>query len=1177
VTARRGRAAYPTGAASSGGAEEGTRTPTPSRGADFKSAAAADFATPAQPRGILTEPVRPHNAGLSRSFDGPSNGPAKGDEAIRLLFVAVLSAFALIPLSPPHFFASSDGLYHVYRAMEVSRCLGDGVLVCRWMADQFLGYGTPLLNLYSPLVYYVIALFHALGLGWVNATKASMALFMIFSGIAAYAYAADVLSRRAALVVAVAYVYVPYHLTNAYFRGDLPEFAAMAWFPAILWAFGRLARPGPVRDRLPYLVAGATCYAGLVLTHNLSAFLFTGALVLACGAMTVRGVAPSDGGIRGPAWRAAVLLFAALLAAGLSAYLVVPALAEKHLIQIEGLLYISHAEHFPTLAEIMPGRLVHAYGTMFRGSLEYGYKLGPAQVALGALGALAALARWRRFSYRARGEAVLSVLLLAVAFWFTRPESAPAWDAVPLLPFAQFPWRFLLLMALPASLLAGFLVDALPERARQYAAPALVAAVVATSTLGLRPIMANATDTDVEPADATRFELMYHLMGTTAGGEYIPVWARDKPFVSPEALAIALGGSAPAVHAATSDPWVAVERLEKGADRQVFRTTGDTPGRIVLNTAYFPGWRATVDGQAAEIGITQPQGLIALQIPAGGERRIELHFEDTPVRAAAELVSLASLAIVLGLLVAAYVGAPSSRRRVASLTPRPLRREGAGGEGYAAERKSHAGRASAGWRRGLLPRLGLLVAVVALLPFGVAFYSAGYQPPPVARYPLKVNLGDTLMLLGYDLRVDGRPLERNVALPPGTTLELSTYWQTIGRDAERAVRARPYARLTNIDEQNWDFATEQARTSVGDGTVFRSDHLLRAPSGLPPGLYQIDVGALSRDGRPLPIRDMELVELLPSQGWVRIGPVQVAAAPAAPAESLRVASGARYDERVLLDSFDLQIGLSERRSTPEPIPIDGVARARAGETLQLDLLWRALRSRPGDVTVRASLEDKERFVWAVRESEPVDRMYPAWIWSDGEAVRDQLRMPLPPETPPGRYQVRLTLAENGRTLPALAPTGATDGGGARLIDLELARSEAQARDRDVQITERHREKVADDLELLGREIGRDVVAAGDSLDVTLIWRATRDVGPTYRARLSVVGPDGRRWGEVVAAPAGEANPTDRWERGDVFRGRYRLQLSPESPRGEGRLVLELTAPEASAPIGRAELGTLTLR
>ena len=48
------------------------------------------------------------------------------------LVAVSLSLFALIPLLQRHFFASSDGLYHIYRAIEIGRCLQDGAWVCRW-------------------------------------------------------------------------------------------------------------------------------------------------------------------------------------------------------------------------------------------------------------------------------------------------------------------------------------------------------------------------------------------------------------------------------------------------------------------------------------------------------------------------------------------------------------------------------------------------------------------------------------------------------------------------------------------------------------------------------------------------------------------------------------------------------------------------------------------------------------------------------------------------------------------------------------------------------------------------------------------------------------------------------------------------------------------------------------
>ncbi len=1099
--------------------------------------------------------------------------------AFSALLVAALSAFALIPLTPAHFVASSDGLYHIYRAMEVHRCLQSGVLICRWMPDQFLGYGTPLLNLYSPAVYYIIAGFHLLGLGWVTATKASMAVFMVFSGVAAFGYATDFLSRRAAILAAVVYVYVPYHLVNAYYRGDLPEFFAMGWFPAILWAFGRIARPGTLRSRLPYIVAAALCYAGLVLSHNLSAFIYTGILVIYCAFLLLRGLVERQHGLLGAFRPALMLLGATVLAYGLTAYLSFPAILEKHLIQLEGLLYVSHADHFPTLQQIMPNKIIHIYGIIFPESPEYAYKMGLVQVGLGGLGAVVALVFFRRFSFRARGEAAISVFVFGVAFWFARPESLWAWDNIPLLPFAQFPWRFLLLMALPTSVLTGFLVDVFPERWRGYVTPVLVVFTLLTNTLGLRPIMANQVEGDIDLAESTRFELMYHLLGTTVAGEYIPMWVREKPFISPEALAIVLGGESPAVHVPTSDANIRVDRLEKGSNHQHYRASGQRDGRVVLNTVYFPGWRATLNGQPAPIEITDPEGLIALRVPSG-EHRIDLFFDNTPVRTWGEAVSLASLAICLGLLAVAWGPEVVRRIRLArSPHPNPL----PGGEGASPlspwERVGTSALRGVRASRPAIVRGALLVAIIASVPFGVSFYAAAYQPPPFAARPLKINVGDTLMLLGYDLRANGQLLARTESVPAGTTLELSTYWHGL-TEPQRVARTKPYARLSNIDEQNWGFVTETSRTSLRqDGMTFRSDLILQVPRGLPPGVYQIDLGAFSRDGRPMPVRNMELVELLPTQGSIRVGPVQVSRGGSEPGDGLRLGSGATWDQRARLESFDLSIGLSDRRVTPGTVAVDpmtGEAKPRAGETLQIDLLWRSLADHPGRLAVSASLEDDEGYRWANRDSEPVDGMYPAWMWSAHEAVRDQLRMRIPPETPAGRYRLRLKLLENGRPLAVTDHSGTPVGATATLIQVNLGKSEAPAREREVPIAERRRIRVNDELEIVGLELSQDSVAIGEGVTATLIWRATRDVRRDYTAKLRVVGPGGENWGDVAAPVAGALNPTSTWERADIFRARYTVRVHEAAGSGEGQLVVELYEAGTERPSGRAEFGAVSV-
>ena len=1070
--------------------------------------------------------------------------------AFRLLLVSVLSSFALIPLTTHHFFASSDGLYHIYRSIEVNRCLESGLIICRWMPDQFLGYGTPLLNLYSPAVYYVITAFHQLGLGWINATKASMAIFMIFSGIAAYGYALDFLSRRAALLASVVYVYVPYHLVNAYYRGDLPEFFAMGWFPAILWAFGRIVRPGTLRERLPYIVAAAACYAGLVLTHNLSAFIYTGILAIYCGFLLVRGIVERQWNVLGAIRPAIMLLGATMLAYALTAYLSFPALLEKHLIQLEGLLYVSHQDHFPTLKEIMPNRIIHIYGIIFPESPEYAYKMGLVQVALGGLGAVVALLFFRRFSFRARGEALISVIVFCVSFWFTRPDSLWAWDTIPLLPFAQFPWRFLLLMALPTAVLTGFLVDVFSERYQRFVLPALVVFTLLTNTLGLRPIMANTVDGDIDDAEATRFELMYHLIGTTVAGEYVPRWVKDKAFISPEALAIVLGQESPDVHVPTSDRGIQVNRTLKATNEQLFDVEAPTAGRIVLNTVYFPGWRAEVNGQHIELGITSPEGLIAVQVPAGSSK-VRIVFENTPIRTYGELVSLAALVLSVALLVFAWYRQP----RLALSFPRIT------------------------LSRPIAARTALLAAIVALMPFGVSFYAAAYQPPPLAQRPLKINLGDTAMLLGYDLRVNGQLLPHLQPVEPGTTLELSTYWQSIDRDAERLARSQPYARLANIDEQNWGFVVEESRQALtADGFTFRSDTRLLVPNGLPPGVYQIDLG-LFVGGRPVGVRNMELVELLPTQGSIRVGPVQVKSGGAFVELPQNVDT--TFDRHVKLESFDLQQGLNDRRSSPRPIPIEGspaVATVPAGETLQVDLLWRSLQNHPGVFIVNVTLDDEHGFRWATREVEPVDRMYPSWMWSENEVIRDQVRLALPPEIPPGRYQLNVKLFDRGRPLPTLDPQGFPAGTQAKLIDVDILRTEAQPRERDVTIAERKRQKLNDDIELVGNDLGDNrEVTAGSSLDLALVWRALRDVPKEYEARFRIVGRNDQTWGELVMPPTGPGNPTGVWERNDIFKGQYRVPVNRDAGSGDARLVVELREQGTTAVVGRAEIGRVAVK
>jgi len=152
-----------------------------------------------------------------------------------------------------------------------------GVFPARWMPDAAYGLGYPFFNFYASLPYYIAALFKLLGFGFISAIKLTQILGFLTAAASMYPLAKRLFHQEAsAILAALAYTYAPYHLVNVYVRGDaLSEFYAFVFYPLILWALLRL------RDS--FSVVNITCvalaYGALILTHNVSALIFSPVVV----------------------------------------------------------------------------------------------------------------------------------------------------------------------------------------------------------------------------------------------------------------------------------------------------------------------------------------------------------------------------------------------------------------------------------------------------------------------------------------------------------------------------------------------------------------------------------------------------------------------------------------------------------------------------------------------------------------------------------------------------------------------------------------------------------------------------------------------------------------------------------------------------------------------------------
>src|SRR6202011_4642581 len=75
---------------------------------------------------------------------------------------------------------------------------------------------------------------------WMRTLLAMHVLLMIASGGMLYFYARQMMKPAAAAVAMAAYIVLPYHLIDQYYRGALAELLSFVWMPMMLFFIGRL-------------------------------------------------------------------------------------------------------------------------------------------------------------------------------------------------------------------------------------------------------------------------------------------------------------------------------------------------------------------------------------------------------------------------------------------------------------------------------------------------------------------------------------------------------------------------------------------------------------------------------------------------------------------------------------------------------------------------------------------------------------------------------------------------------------------------------------------------------------------------------------------------------------------------------------------------------------------------
>ena len=563
-----------------------------------------------------------------------------------ILFLIILSTFALKGLAQPGFYTSHDGETHVARIAQYYQALADGQIPPRLAGSFYNGLGSPIFVYIYPLPYLLGSFIHLLGFSFVSSFKIIMMLSFIFSGIFSYLWLREIIkSERAAFLGAIFYTWVPYRFSLIYVRASLSETLAYTFLPLVFYSLTKLAS----KQNLIWLTISALSLSALLLSQNLVAamtvpIIGTYILILSFKQHSARYFFRS--------------LIALIWGFAIASVTYLPSLLERQYIRFDEIINIAYYDHFASFWQLV--RSPWGYGFDLSGTVndQLSFQIGLAHLLIITIFIILIVKKVIvRYLISRKSESFINnisksdlilaifffaVLLLSILLMLQTKLTVNIWQQVKLLQIIDIPWRLLGIVALALSFLAAFVVKSIKN--------GLFFLVLIVFVL-----VANRNHLRINQSiffDDNHFDKFY---GTaTQYDEFTPKWRQTTRtpigFDPGKPIEIVAG------NAQFSDILAKSNQISFEADVK-------TPSQIQINKFYFPNWQIFDNGHKIaqnEITITGPtnldlarqrdnSGLMSFEL-SEGSHKIKAKFSETPLRIFANYLSFLSLILAIAVV-----------------------------------------------------------------------------------------------------------------------------------------------------------------------------------------------------------------------------------------------------------------------------------------------------------------------------------------------------------------------------------------------------------------------------------------------------------------------------------------------------------------------------------------------
>jgi len=542
--------------------------------------------------------------------------------------ITVVSIILGWQLFRPGYYPMHDDL-QVMRMYQMDICFKDGQIPCRWARDMGNGFGQPMFNYYSAFPYYLGQLFRSIGLQYVDIVKIVFFLSLIVSGFSMYLLSSILLSTTASVIASIAYLTFPYHALDIFVRGALSESWGLALVPLTLYTCLNFLRQGSLKRGLSLSISLSL----LLTTHNLTT-LFTVPLLVVFVTFSFFYFKLNYKNL-------IKIIPYGLLGLGLGAFFWLPLSFEKNLIQSKffTLDYFDYHAHFVSVGQLF-AKPIWGYGPSKFGvddDLSFYFGLIPTlTLFLSPLLLLFKSVRSDRFI------TVKYLFLVILTFGFlllTHNKSVLLWERLPLISFAQFPWRFLGQAAIVGALLIGLVYEIIARSIK------MGSRIFICLTIGL--IISNFSFFTFEKYfywidDKQKLSgELFNLQARAALLDYLPETSVKIPDGPSPKFPELLSGRANINY---------FENRSNYYSSEFDVYTNEIKVRFPI--MYFPGWTFYLDRnpRPIKIELSEDYGLPEIALTKG-HHLIQAFFEDTPIRKLANGLTTISFLILVSLYI----------------------------------------------------------------------------------------------------------------------------------------------------------------------------------------------------------------------------------------------------------------------------------------------------------------------------------------------------------------------------------------------------------------------------------------------------------------------------------------------------------------------------------------------